>query len=209
MHWLFFDEQSPERLERAGFAYDSTFGYNETVGVRAGTMQAFKPLTANRLLELPLSVMDTALFFPAHLNLTSERAREAVWQLLDDAERHGGALVINWHDRSLAPERLWGDFYLALIDELKRRGAWFPTATQAVAWFAQRRSATFESVRRDGSSGSVKASAARTGGLPGLTIRVHTPRALRDSQSIGLALCSFSDVAFDDTRETQFAFDAA
>jgi len=50
-----------------------------------------------------------------------------VWRLVDDAERYGGALIINWHDRSLAPERLWGQFYVQLIDELKHRGAWFPT----------------------------------------------------------------------------------
>src|SRR5262249_41655099 len=45
MHWLYFDEQAPARLEQAGFSYDSTFGYNETVGFRAGTVQAFRPMT--------------------------------------------------------------------------------------------------------------------------------------------------------------------
>ena len=37
MHWLYFDEDAPARLEKAGFSYDSTVGYNETVGYRAGT----------------------------------------------------------------------------------------------------------------------------------------------------------------------------
>src|SRR5262249_3901315 len=72
MHWLFFDESAPARLERAGFSYDSSFGYNETVGLRAGTMQAFKPLSARHLLEIPLVIMDTALFYPSYLNLTAE-----------------------------------------------------------------------------------------------------------------------------------------
>ena len=44
--------------------YDSTIGYNETVGYRAGTTQPYRPLAASRLLELPLHVMDTALFYP-------------------------------------------------------------------------------------------------------------------------------------------------
>ena len=65
MHWLYYDQQSPVALEQAGAAYDSTIGYNETVGYRAGTTQAYKPLPATRLLELPLHVMDTALFYPS------------------------------------------------------------------------------------------------------------------------------------------------
>src|SRR5262249_49925914 len=147
MHWLYFDEQAPARLEDAGFGYDSTFGYNEAVGFRAGTLQAFKPLTARQLLELPLHVMDTALFYPSRLGLTPAAARDVVFQLVDQAERHGGALTVNWHDRSLAPERLWEGFYVDLVDELKRRRAWFPTAAEAVAWFNRRRSAAFDSAR--------------------------------------------------------------
>ena len=48
MHWLYYDQQSPVALEKAGAAYDSTIGYNETVGYRAGTTQAYKPLEATR-----------------------------------------------------------------------------------------------------------------------------------------------------------------
>ncbi|MCS6316242.1 MAG: hypothetical protein H8K05_00355 [Nitrospira sp.] len=43
MHWLYFDADSPKRLEEAGFDYDSTWGYNEAVGYKAGTLQAFRP----------------------------------------------------------------------------------------------------------------------------------------------------------------------
>jgi len=175
MHWLFWDERAPEQLEKAGFHYDSTFGYNDTVGFRAGTMQAFKPITAGRLLELPLTVMDTALFYASYLNLTQEAAKQVVHRFVDEAERYGGALTINWHDRSLAPERLWGGFYAELIAELKRRAAWFPTGAQAVSWFRQRRSAVFDSVRWDGASVHVRASADCREDLPGLNVRVHTP----------------------------------
>src|SRR5262249_16990764 len=176
MHWLFFDERAPERLDQAGFAYDSTFGYNETVGFRAGTLQAFKPLSARRLLELPLHVMDTALFYPSHLGLTAEAARQAVLPLVAEAERHGGALTINWHDRSIAPERLWDELYVDLVAELKRRAAWFPTAAQAVAWFHRRRSAVFRSVRREGASMRVTVSADGPEETPGLSVRVYQTR---------------------------------
>ncbi len=144
MHWLYYDQQSPVELERAGAAYDSTTGYNETVGYRAGTTQVFKPLTTDRLLELPLHVMDTALFYPAYLDLSSQQARGLLCQMADDVLRCGGCLTINWHDRSIAPERLWGDCYLNLIDDLKSRGAWFATAGEAVSWFRKRRSVVFD-----------------------------------------------------------------
>src|SRR3989442_317128 len=200
MHWLFFDERAPARLEEAGFAYDSTFGYNETVGFRAGTLQVFKPLSARRLLELPLHVMDTALFYPSHLNLTADAAKQLVLPLVDEAERRGGALTINWHDRSIAPERLWDGIYVDLVAELKRRAAWFPTAAQAVAWFRRRRSAVFHSVRREGASVRVIVSADGPDEAPGLRLRVHTPGPFGGAR--------FTDLAFRGALDTRVALDA-
>lgn len=172
MHWLYFGRQSPPTLEQGGADYDSTVGYNETVGYRAGTAQAYKPLNATRLLELPLHIMDTALFFPGHLNLTPEEASKRVDDILDYAGRYGGSIVINWHDRSIAPERLWNDFYLHLIAELKSRGAWFATASQAVSWFRKRRSTVFHDLKWQ--AGPPKtAIAGNADDLPGLEVRVH------------------------------------
>jgi hypothetical protein len=182
MHWLYWDERAPQRLEEAGFDYDSTFGYNDTVGFRAGTAQAFKPITARHLLEMPLTIMDTALFYPSYLNLTREEAKDKLRSLVDDLERYGGALTINWHDRSLAPERLWGGFYTELVDDLKRRTAWFPSVAQAAAWFRRRRSVVFNSVRWDGDSVHVTASAECGVDLPGLSVRIHMPGFLSDER---------------------------
>jgi len=176
MHWLYQNEQSPVILEKAGVDYDSTVGYNETVGYRAGTTQSYKPLGTARLLELPLNIMDTALFFPAHLDLTPREARKRVGSIIENAVRFGGSVTVNWHDRSIAPERLWGDFYLDLVDELKKQGAWFSTASQAVSWFRKRRSAVFETVSGDSHAVRVKVAADNGGHLPGLRLRVHKAR---------------------------------
>lgn len=140
MHWLYWDAGAPAKLEAAGATYDSTVGYNGEIGYRAGTAQVYRPLNADRLLELPLIIMDTALFFPSHLNLTPADAKVRVANLIDNALRHGGCLTINWHDRSIAPERLWGDFYRGLIQELKCKGAWITNAAEVVGWFHDRRS---------------------------------------------------------------------
>jgi len=147
MHWLYFGAQSPATLEAAGADYDSTVGYNGAVGYRAGTTQVYKPLQTERLLELPLHVMDTALFYPSHMGLSREEADRILDRLIDNAAEYGGCLTINWHDRSLAPERQWDRCYRDLIDRLKERGAWFATAGQAVEWFRMRRAATFEEGR--------------------------------------------------------------
>ncbi len=42
VHWLYFAEDSARVLENAGYDYDSTWGYNDQVGFRAGTLQPFR-----------------------------------------------------------------------------------------------------------------------------------------------------------------------
>src|SRR5437016_6123821 len=106
MHWLYFDSHAPVALEKAGFTYDSTLGYNETIGYRSGTTQVFKHLNTDNLMELPLHIMDTALFYPSYMNLSENQAAAAMLPLIENAVRFGGVLAVNWHDRSLGPERL-------------------------------------------------------------------------------------------------------
>ena len=199
MHWLYYDQQSPAMLEAAGASYDSTLGYNGTVGYRAGTTQAYKPLNVIRMLELPLHIMDSAMFFPDHLDLSPKEAKKRMAEIVENAVRFGGALTINWHDRSIAPERQWGGSYRDLIDELKDRGAWFATAGQTVSWFRKRRSATFET----DSFGAVTVRAQvpfDRNSLPGLRLRVYkgcNPKrtSVHNSEA-------YADMAVDNNIET-------
>jgi hypothetical protein len=196
MHWLFFDKKAPANLDKAGFAYDSTVGYNETIGYRAGATQVFRPLEVEQMLELPLHVMDTALFYPSYLDLSPKQARAVVKPLIENAARFGGVLTVNWHGRSLAPERLWDDFYVELIEDLKSRGAWFSTASQAVSWFRKRRSAVVESVMPEGGLLRVKISVNNTDAdLPGLRLRVHRPPARPNAD------LNFVDIEFNESGE--------
>ena len=185
MHWLYFDESSPSLLEKAGAAYDSTVGYNETVGYRSGTTQAYKPFEATRLLELPLHVMDTALFYPSHLHLSPKEARRRVSTIIETAVQFGGSVTVNWHDRSIAPERLWERPFVDLVDELKSRVAWFSTMAQAAAWFQKRRSAVFESVSWEPGALRVKVTVGGSDDLPGLRLRVHRVHQLRRELGAG------------------------
>jgi hypothetical protein len=187
MHWLYFDEQSPGKLESAGAAYDSSVGYNDAVGYRAGTTQVYKPLQATRLLELPLHIMDTALFSPGRLNLSPREARKQVANVIGHAGKFGGNITINWHDRSIAPERLWGRFYEELVEEMRNKGAWFATASQAVAWFQKRRSAVFETINWDADTVHVKVALQGTPTVPGLRLRIHNSGRSRQVTRTGTA----------------------
>jgi hypothetical protein len=194
MHWLYFDSQAPSTLEKAGFSYDSTVGYNETIGYRAGTTQVFKHPNVDYLLELPLHIMDTALFYPSYMNLSDEKAGAAMLALIENAMRFGGVLTINWHDRSLGPERLWGDAYATLLCELRVRTPWFATAAQTVAWFRKRRETTFASVAQNDGGIRVQPSTDRTDtDLPPLAVRVYNNGA-----STGSSPNSGSATAFED-----------
>jgi hypothetical protein len=144
MHWLYFDAESPRILDQLGFSYDSTMGYNEAIGYRAGTTQVYRPPGVQNLLELPLHVQDTALFYPDRMNLSPPKALQKVEGLIENAEKYGGILTINWHHRSLSPERLWDGFYAELLALLKGKKVWFGTARQVVEWFRKRRAVSLE-----------------------------------------------------------------
>jgi hypothetical protein len=169
-HWLYFDSGAPAKLEAAEFEYDSTLGYNDAVGYRAGTSQAFRLPGCKTLMELPLSIMDSALFSSDRMGLTEGEAIECCRQIIANARQFGGTVVLNWHCRSLAPERLWGRFYQGLLNEISGgERAWFATAGQAVDWFRWRRSIQFEQT----SAEAVEISADHRTSGPAGTIRLH------------------------------------
>ena len=174
MHWLYLATDSPRRLEAAGFDYDSTWGYNDAVGYRAGTSQVFQLPESAALMELPLSIMDSALFYRSRMDRTETEAFEDCGRVVANGRRFGGTVVINWHDRSLAPERLWDGFYRNLLAEVgKGDRAWFSTAGGAVDWFRWRRSfrfATGTGPRRV----TVETSSTRLAGPPAV-VRIHRP----------------------------------
>jgi peptidoglycan/xylan/chitin deacetylase (PgdA/CDA1 family) len=174
MHWLLRDGSTPTVLERAGYDYDSTFGYNETIGYRAGTGQVFRPLGAKTLLELPMHIQDGALFYPQRLDLSEPDAEHRCRELFDQSRRFGGVLTLLWHDRSHGPERFWGGFYVRLLRELKGLNPWFGTGEQVAGWFRKRREVRFERLSEsDGTRVRVRCDATQVG--PPLVIRTYEP----------------------------------
>ena len=147
MHWLCFSRESPFLLDQEGFGYDSTIGYNETIGFKAGTLQVFRPVGCRKLLELPLHVQDVAMFFPGFKDWKPKIARRQCLEIFNMAEKYGGVVTLLWHERSLGPERGWGAFYEMLLRELERRKASIASASEIVSWFRSRRQIRFLNIQ--------------------------------------------------------------
>jgi hypothetical protein len=129
-HFLRFDVARTFRAqEGAGFDHDSTLGYNEALGFRAGIAAPFHPWNADaraphRLLELPLTVMDGTLFRTEHADGATAAAR--VVAHLGAVENAGGMAVLLWHPNGAAARAFpgWWTAWEAALDHLKARGAW-------------------------------------------------------------------------------------
>ena len=79
-------------LEAAGFAYDSSLGFGDAVGFRAGIAHPFRPWDFERdaprgLVEVPLAAMDVTLSAERYLDLGVDEAEKR----LDVAAGLGGA----------------------------------------------------------------------------------------------------------------------
>lgn len=186
MHWLYFDESSFATLDRAGFRYDASIGYNDTAGFRAGTTQVFRPLSAERLLELPLHIQDSALFFPGRMNCTEQEARHICGQILDWTQELGGVSTLSWHERSLVPERQWDGAYRWLLGQLRRRGARVLPARDVVSWFTARRSVDLQGVKVDADRlRAVSGRGPQMTDSPALILRIHgTPADSEQAEGV-------------------------
>ncbi|MFZ3130805.1 MAG: hypothetical protein WA125_06805 [Desulfosporosinus sp.] len=140
MHWLYFrTPESWQRIEEAGYFYDTTFGYNEGIGFRAGTLQAFHPLNVQNLWELPLHIQDGALLGKEHGNLTRAEALERALELFGFAERLGGTVTLLWHNASFGAPRFWGSVYERLLTKAQKDRAWLAPGREIIRWYALRR----------------------------------------------------------------------
>jgi hypothetical protein len=197
MHWLLGDKNTIRVLEEAGYDFDASVGYNDTIGYRSGTSQVYRPLEAQTLLEIPLHIQDGALFYPQKLDLSEHEAWERCGALIENAKSLGGVLTVLWHDRSHGPERFWGGFYIRLVQAFKSLNVWFGSAAQIVGWFRKRREVRFERV---GPSGATRMRLRYDGEeiQPPLRIRVYGSSHRRgDNESVSAANTEFVDISWN------------
>jgi peptidoglycan/xylan/chitin deacetylase (PgdA/CDA1 family) len=139
-HYLRHDTHAtlPE-LERLGFAYDSSQGYGDAIGLRAGLSFPYRPfhLVERRpldLVELPMAVMDATLAERRFLGLTPREGLERTLRLLERVAAIGGTVAILWHTDRFSREyaRGWDRVYADVLEWVADRGGRLVTAAEAV-----------------------------------------------------------------------------
>jgi hypothetical protein len=124
-------------LAGLGFRYDTTLGFPDSIGFRAGIAHPFRPWDFERdaaadILEIPVAVMDATLAEERYLGLAAKRAEPQVLALLDWAAEHGGAFAILWHPDRFDPATSagWDRLYSRLLDGVRERGGICTSASE-------------------------------------------------------------------------------
>lgn len=145
-HYLAIDNLHPDRTFRkqveAGFAYDSSLGWQEKPGFRAGTTLPFAPYdpirkTAFPLVELPLVLMDSTVMDSGMSAILEEGGNLAA-----AVREAGGVLMINWHTETWCNRYVYAGYRTALARLLEPlladRQAWFATPAEIADWWRKR-----------------------------------------------------------------------
>jgi len=129
-HYLRADpHRNVAQLATLGFRYDTTLGFPDAVGFRAGIGRPFRPWDFERdapadLLEIPLAAMDATLAEERYLGLSAKRTEPRLTALLDWAAVNGGAFAILWHPDRFDPLTSggWDRLYSRLLEGIRERG---------------------------------------------------------------------------------------
>lgn len=120
-HYLRFEAPTTWRAhEAAGLAHDSSLGFADHTGFRAGTGREFpvydpverRPM---KLRERPLVIMDATVF--GYMGLGLEAAARSAREIVDASRSFGSDAVLCYHNSTLASGRQRA-YYRDLIDDL-------------------------------------------------------------------------------------------
>jgi len=130
-HWLNLEIPATWIMhQEIGLRYDTSFGYKYDVGFKDNIYHPFTLEHLDNFVVFPLSIMDTFLF-SKYANY--EDALSGVKKIIDMVEKQHGVLCVLWHQmvfyENIFPNHVV--IYKKMIEECKKRGAWFGTCSQA------------------------------------------------------------------------------
>lgn len=137
-HYLRFKTPDTwELLSKAGFKYDTTFGYANCAGFRNGICHPFKPFNLNTskeidILEIPLVIMDRTLLMD-YMRLDFEKAWELTKQLIDKVEQYRGVITILWHNNSM--DGIFLKFYEKILKYCSEKNACITSGAEICNWW--------------------------------------------------------------------------
>ena len=120
-HYLMWENPDTwANWDAAGLDYDTTLGFADHIGFRAGTSHPYRTFDVVRrrplrLRERPLHVMDGTLF--EYMRLAPDAALDQALAVAAECRRHGGTLTLLWHNNVLmtARHRRWYETLVAAV----------------------------------------------------------------------------------------------
>jgi hypothetical protein len=116
-------------LAELGFRYDTSLGFSDLPGFRAGIAHPFRPWDVvhdrpANLIEIPLAVMDVTLAEERYLGLSAKSAERVLLELVAWAAEHGGGFAVLWHNDRFDPgtSRGWDRLFFRFIDAVRVSG---------------------------------------------------------------------------------------
>jgi len=147
-HYLRFRAAStPGKQVRAGFLFDSSWGYPGRPGFRGGIASPFwigrSEEGSQGLVELPMTAMDTSL--REFLRSSFRDSTRILDELLTSAARVGGLAVLNWHNNAFDRELASGDdgVFRWTIDRARTLGATLMPLGEIADWWRYRSSIAY------------------------------------------------------------------
>ena len=139
-HYLRFDYgKTWSIMEGAGFDYDTTVGTNDRLGFKLGLATPFHPPDQDwrplRLLELPLSLMDTTLW--GYLKRTEDEGMRDVKESMGAVEEVEGLFTLLWHQEAVRMKG--GRSYWKVLKGLgRRKGVFVGSGAEVASWWRAR-----------------------------------------------------------------------
>jgi hypothetical protein len=135
-HYLRWSPETWMDWESCGLAYDSTVGFADRIGFRAGTSYPYRPwsLAENRelnLVEIPLVVMDCTPV--KYMGLSRTEGLERIRLCVERIRRVGGVFTLLWHNVPLM-EPAYRGWYEAILDMVRDSKPYEVPATAEALW---------------------------------------------------------------------------
>ena len=141
MHYLNFSKDTWQLLEDAGYLYDTTYGFSRETGYRSGTvMPYYVPVTSDqKIIEIPLHIMDTTLFNVLYMNLNTEMAISITEKTIEQCRKYNGVMSALIHQRSISPHfSRYREWYMWLRDLIQNDGqCWIVSNEKLAEWHRQ------------------------------------------------------------------------
>ncbi len=138
-HYLRFDfSRSWRVMEDAGFDYDTTVGNNDRLGFKLGLATPFHPPDRRwrpmRLLEVPLSLMDTTLW--GYLKKGEEEGFNDVIRFMGMVGEVEGLFTLLWHQEAVRMKG--GRIYWLILNEIQRNRCFVGSGAEVSRWWRAR-----------------------------------------------------------------------